>query len=389
MQNHRLGFLRSAVGALALRHYHAAREIASVFASTPRVFTLVWEVGRGRVIALCCMALAQGLVPLGRAWLLKAIVDEVVAAARGDGRGVVGRLIGLAVAQFALSVSETFIGVARSHVQQVLTDAVAHQVRLRVLRKSTSLELVFFETPCFYDRLRTVQQLGTEPVHLVAGGVLELGRNAIVLISMLGLLWSFHPLLVLAIAFAAVPQLVAQVHYGRSSWKLAHRQAPLSRQESYLASVMTDKVHAKEVRMHALGAYLLARYSEVALRLIRQSWEFHKRQRLLSSALALLGHATSSAAYLYVLLQAAGQRITLGDLTLYGAAVVQAQGTLVSFLAGLGSVYQTNLRVGDLFQFLDLRVGRASERPARKVPCPLRQGLEFVNVSFSYPVITP
>src|SRR5688500_7340096 len=199
------------------------------------------------------------------------------------------------------------------------------------------------------------------------------------------LLFRFHPLLPIAITVLSLPNLAPQMYYGRWGWRLNHALAPLYRKQSYFAGVMTSDQQAKEIRVYGLGDHLLGRYVEAALETMRANWDFRGRQRRASSLLTLLSSAMSSAAYLFAVLQAAAGRITLGDLTLYTSAVSQSQNALSSILTGISSIYETNLQVEDLFTFLDFEPKIVSGLRARKVPRPIKEGIEFRDVSFRYP----
>lgn len=366
------------------------QETLRVFASTPRVVALVWRASPGHVGVLAALTVVQGLLPSAGVWVAKLVVDSVVAAVTSGGnpdalRGVAG----LVALQFGLSVVGLGLGHAASILQQALSDVVGHRMNIQVLARANALDLAYFETPEFYHKLRNAQRLGSQPVQLVTGGLLQLARNVIVIVSMVALLARFHPLLPLAVLLASLPHLLAQMYYGRFGWRLMHRQAPLHRKQGYLTSVMTGDQHAKEIRLFGLGDHLLGRYIEVALETMRQNWDFRSRQRRTSSLLSLLSTAATSGAYLYIVLQAATGRISLGDLTLYSAAVGQAQNTLMSLLNGVTSVYETNLQVDDLFTFLDFQPKVLSGPRRLKVPIPLRHGVVFRDVSFAYPFSMP
>jgi len=366
------------------------RETVRVFASTPRVLALVWQASPKRVAALAGLTVLQGLQPTANVWLSKLVVDGVVAAVRSGGDpDLLRHVMWLVALQFVLSAVGIALGHAASFVQQALTDVVGHRMNVRVLAKANALDLAHFETPEFYDTLRNAQRLGSQPVQLVTGGLLQLVRNAIVLISMIALLARFHVLLPVVVLVASLPHLLAQMYYGRFGWRLMHRQAPLYRKQGYLGSVMTGDQHAKEIRLFGLGDHLLGRYVEMALEVMRQNWDFRTRQRRTSSLLSLTSTAVTSGAYLYIVLRAAAGRISLGDLTLYSSAVSQAQNTLLNLLNGISSVYETNLQVDDLFTFLDFQPKIVSGPRRLKVPVPIRKGVEFRDVHFSYPPSAP
>jgi len=364
-----------------------SKETLRIFASTPRVLGMVWHASPGRVATLAVLTVVQGLLPTATIWVAKLVVDGVVAAVTSGGNpeaiAVVVRYVGW---QFVLGAAQIGLGHVSSIVQQRLSDVVGHQLSVQVLARANALDLAHFETPEFYDRLRNAQRLGSQPVNLVTGGLLQLARNAIVLVSMVALLARFHPALPLIIVLAALPSLLSQMYYGRFGWQLMHRQASMYRKQNYLASVMTSDSHAKEIRLFGLGDHLLGRYVETTQEVLRQDWDFRSRRRRSQSLLSLLSTSVGTGAYLYAVLQAAAGRISLGDLTLYSGAVSQTQNTLQQLLTGISSIYETNLQVDDLFTYLDFKPVVVSGPRLVKVPRPLQHGVEFRNVTFTYPL---
>ncbi|HET7770919.1 MAG TPA: hypothetical protein VFN74_19250, partial [Chloroflexota bacterium] len=240
-----------------------AAETARIYAGTPRVLALVWRASPGRVTTLALLTLIQGLLPTASVWVNKLIVDTVVAAiAAGGDPDVVQSLVTLVGLQFVLLATGAALNHVAGFVQQSLSDLVSHQLSVRVFAKANTLDLTYFETPEFYDRLRNAQRLGSQPVQLVTGGLLQLVRQTIVFASMMTLLFRFHPLLPLAITLASLPNLATQMYYGRWGWRLNHALAPLYRRQSYFAGVMTSDQQAKETRVYGLGDHLLGRYVE-------------------------------------------------------------------------------------------------------------------------------
>jgi ATP-binding cassette subfamily B protein len=75
----------------------------------------------------------------------------------------------------------------------------------------------------------------------------------------------------------------------------------------------------------------------------------------------------------------------LGGLTLYYQAFQRGQGQLQSIFSSMVGLYEHNLYLADLEEFLTLerRVGEP-ERPV-PVPRPMQQGIAFDQVSFKYP----
>lgn len=87
----------------------------------------------------------------------------------------------------------------------------------------------------------------------------------------------------------------------------------------------------------------------------------------------------------YVALQAIARRLTLGDLTLYTQAVGNVQSSFQGILGGISSLYEGGLYLNNLFEFLDYEPKIRDRPDAVPLVFPLREGIEFRDVSFTYP----
>jgi ATP-binding cassette subfamily B protein len=85
---------------------------------------------------------------------------------------------------------------------------------------------------------------------------------------------------------------------------------------------------------------------------------------------------------------AAVGRLTLGDMTMYVIAFRQGQQAFQATLGSIGLIYEHNLYMANLFEFLTIEPRRprlrAVERASSAVAVPAR-GIQFVDVGFRYP----
>jgi ATP-binding cassette subfamily B protein len=80
--------------------------------------------------------------------------------------------------------------------------------------------------------------------------------------------------------------------------------------------------------------------------------------------------------------------ITLGDLVMYYQAFQRGQGFLQEVLSGLAGLYEDNLFLSNLYEFLNLKNKVKDPSPADPVPRPLKTGIVFDQVGFQYPTGT-
>jgi ATP-binding cassette subfamily B protein len=77
-------------------------------------------------------------------------------------------------------------------------------------------------------------------------------------------------------------------------------------------------------------------------------------------------------------------KISLGDMTLYLSIFRQGQSTFQAILSAVGSIYQNNLFMANLFDFLGLKPAMSIAVQRQRLPLPLRTGIEFRGVGFRY-----
>jgi ATP-binding cassette subfamily B protein len=166
------------------------------------------------------------------------------------------------------------------------------------------------------------------------------------------------------------------------------RQSPERRQMYYFNRVMSVDDFNKEVKLFNLGDFFIRRYHFLAEKFYEENKSVLTRRYLAGFFWTALTVAANSGIYLYVALQAVTRRITLGGLTLYTQSAIQTGQSFQGVLDGISNMYENNLFVNTLFEFLEYQPKIVSpENPYPVEPAPGTKGLdiEFRNVSFTYP----
>jgi ATP-binding cassette subfamily B protein len=161
----------------------------------------------------------------------------------------------------------------------------------------------------------------------------------------------------------------------------------------YLEYVLANDEHAKEVKLFGLGPLFLGRYKELAERFHREDSRLATRRSIVTHLLSLVATFTFYGAYASMAILAAVGRLTLGNMTLYVLAFRNGQQAFQSILGGIGSIYEHNLYMSNLFAYLDDTAKTAiGGSVARRGPGPddvpavrMEHGIRLENVSFRYP----
>ncbi len=357
------------------------RGFFGVFRYSRRALELVWSTNRALTVALALLTLLAGILPASVAYVGALIVDAVVAAMRslGGARHVVQlvALEGLLVAAIAAAQR------GLSLCQSLLRAQLGQRVNVMILEKALTLELQHFEDSEFYDKLtRARREASTRPLSLVTR-TFGLVQNAISLASYAALLAHFSPWAVAVLLCAGMPAFVAEAKFSGDAFRLFRWRSPETRMQIYLETVIAREDHAKEVMLFGLGPRLLERYRDIFRRLYAEDRALTVRRDAWGFALGLIGTAALYGAYAWIAITAVARLITLGQMTMYVALFRQGQSAVSAMLAAVGGMYEDNLYLSTLYEYLEEHVPRPSGTVLRG-PHP-QDGVRFEDVSFSYP----
>jgi ATP-binding cassette subfamily B protein len=317
------------------------------------------------------------------AYIAKLLLDAVVAAVQGHGSTT--RIVEITAFQLGV-FTFTAISTALTNVaQQLLQERMTLSIRHQVMAHSAELDLAFFEGSGSYDMLRQAsQEAPGRPVSMMTSA-LGLIRTGITFASMVVLLVSVSPILAAVALLAPIPAFISQSKYGSRAFMLALLVSPIRRRMDYLSSLVTTDTYAKETKLFGLGPYLVDRFQRLGQTYYARERKLTTTRNLVGTAWSLLSTVAGSAIALYIALEAVAGRLTIGDLALYTSAATAVQTSVQGLFTGFSGMYENNLYLDTLYQFLDTKPRITGPAQARPLPQRVHGHVEFRDVSFSYP----
>ena len=358
------------------------RGFLGVFRYSRRALELVWTTSKPLSIALGLLTLFAGALPAGIAWVGAQIVDAVVAAARAAD-GDVRRVLELVALEGLIVAGTAAAQRGISLCQSLLRAQLGQRVNVMILDKALTLSLAQFEDSEFYDKLtRARREASSRPLSLVMR-TFGLAQNGVSLISYGVLLVKFSPWAVAVLVLAGLPAFIAETKFSGDAFRLFRWRSPETRMQLYLETVIAREDHVKEVKLFGLGPRLLARYRAIFEKLYREDRALTIRRDVWGFALGLIGTLAFYGAYGWIAITAVAGAITLGQMTMYLLLFRQGQGAVAAGLSAVGGLYEDNLYLSTLYDYLETPVaehgGSASAGPKPT------DGVRFEHVSFSYP----
>lgn len=361
--------------------------VLGTFAHTPRTMGLVWRSSRTGTTLLAAMTLVSAGLPVAIAWIGKLIVDAVVAAnaaAPGPAReAALAAVLRFVLLELGLVAAASMVERVLGLVRQLCGSRLGIDINVMILEKALTLDLRHFEDPDFYDKLtRARREASSRPLSLVQENFL-LVRNLLTLAGYAALLVRFSPLAVLGLLGAAIPAFVAEARFSGAAFRLRNWRSPEARKLAYLEYVIANDEHAKEVKLFGLGRMLLDRYRRLAETFFGEDRRLAVRRTTWAFLLSLIATGAFYGCYLVIALAAASGRLSLGNMTLYVVAFRQGQLAFQSILTALGGMYEDNLYMSNLFEYLGIATGARAAIPPYAVRA--EEGIRFEGVGFRYP----
>jgi ATP-binding cassette subfamily B protein len=351
----------------------------SLTATLGTALRVAWQADRGAFAGRLAVTVLSGLAPVTAAWLLRSILDDLTVSGQPRG-GLLAATISLGVVGAGLALlpnagqylSARSTRATQRHTTTELFTAVNRLAGLRRL-----------EDPGFYDRLNVAQQAGSSAPGQIFGNGVIIVQAFLTLAGFLVTLAVLNPVIAAVVLLAGIPAVYSELAISRRRAALMSGLSHSQRRQSFYANLLTDYAAAKEIRLFGLGAFFMHRMLAELRSIQRANERVDRREFVVYAGLASLSTAIAAIGLLWVVFAAAAGRLTVGDVSIFVAALGSVTSTLSGIIASAAMTYQA------LLTFRSYRAvvaeGPDLAKPVTAVPPPaLRHGIELDDVWFRY-----
>jgi len=363
------------------------REIRRNVTTIVRGVALVRRAAGGWTLLWALLLLTQGLLPAALVYLTKVSVDLLTPVVSNP--SLVSTVVFTGWPVFALipllwiagQVAATLI----IRVRMMQSELVQDHIHSLIHEKSIALDMAFFDAPASYDLLHRARvDAISQPLALLEslGALVQSCITLCALALLLAAYTVWFPLLLVATALPGL-WVVGRHVIKEHRWRIAHTVH--ERRARYYDMILTDQKFAAEVRLFDLGGYHRAAFRTIRAGLRQGRFELSRsemRAELTAGAVSWTGATAGMAWMLFKVIKGAAR---LGDLVLCYQSFLQGQKLMRSLFESAGRMYRCSLFLENLFEFLEVERLLTSPSVPVSVPCPIREGIRFENVSFGYP----
>jgi len=351
-----------------------------------RAVALAWASAPGWMAVNLALVVLQGLLPLASVYVLKLLVDTVVAGLSSPDRSAALRQVLLwIVVAGGVALLAALVRALGGLASQAQSEALADHAADMLHGRSVAVDLEYYESADYYRALHRAQQEAPHRAGHIVTGLAGVGQGVIGLVGIVGLLLVMDWPIAVVLFVAGLPSLVVKVVFARKAYAWQRRVTDLERKSMYFHWILTGPEHAKETRLFGLGPLFKERFRELRRQLREERLGLGRARALADFGSVAVAVVAIFGALVWIASRALGGAITIGDWVLYYQALQRGQGFFQDLLGGLGGLYEDSLFLANFDEFLALEPGITD--PVRPVPVParMREGIRFEHVSFTYP----
>ena len=348
--------------------------------------SFVWQSSPSLALGSIVVRVIQGLLPLAVLYLTKLLVDTVTEGLKTPSAEASLTRITIILAGLAgVAVASAMLTVVASVISRIHAQVVTDHMHALLQAKSVEVDLEYYENARYQDTLHRAQQEAPYRPTSILNALLQFGQDAISLLAMAGILWWLHWGVIPVLMLTAIPYFFVRLQQSNRLFTWERERTPLERKAWYVNTLLTQATAAKEIRLFDLGPRLRQWFQDARSVLCRERIALERRWGLAGLVSQIVGVAGVFVVYSFVALRTYHGLLTVGDLVMYFLAVQRASG----FLEGLGwsvsSLYESNLFLTTLHEFLGIQSRLSESAHPKRFPQPIKQGITFDHVSFQYP----
>lgn len=347
---------------------------------------LVWQSASGLTLANAGCILLQGPLPLLSLYVLKRVIDAVTTGVVSPDQSGALKTIGFSLTALAsVKLVENLVSLLARLVNEAQSQVVTDYVQDRLHAKSIEVDLSYYEQAEYYNTLHRAQQEGSfRPISII-NNLIQLGCNGLSLLAMLGLVSTLHWGGVIILFVTILPQVWPRVSYAQRHHQWQRERTATTRESWYVHWILTSKEHAKELRIFGIGDVFRQRFRKVQQQLRREKFHLIARHAIREFGAQMLTMLIMFSAYALLLYRTMHGMMTPGDLIMYYQAFQRGQSFLRGGLRNLSQLYEDNLFLSHLYEFLDLVPIVRNPTCPIPFPTPIRRSIVFDHVNFRYP----
>lgn len=326
------------------------------------------------------LSIINGVFPIATLLLSQRIINEIQLLKRPF-----SILLQLIIIYFAISGIGTILQNINGYVLSKLNNILQYGINKIIIEKCSKLSLETLERTETYDTIaRLEQDIATKPYQTLQA-IMSIFSNGVsaVLASVIIISWNVWVEIILLII--SISMFMGEIFIGNKEFIMKYKRSDKERESWYYSYLLTHDTAFKEIKSYGLKNHFINKYIELSNIFISQSNQIEKFKTILNISIALIQDVFSLVTMIMAIHAAYIGSIMIGTAMSFLNAINMVQGSTNALASGIYTIYNSNLYIRLLEEFLDDSDGEEELDSDTKLSVERISSLELSGVGYDYP----
>lgn len=238
-------------------------------------------------------------------------------------------------------------------------------INIMILEKSGTLSYQSYENTEAYDKIQRAQS--SNKIFAFFSYLLTIMQLIITFGSYLIILSSWRWWVIFFIFTTAFINTFLLNRINRFRYEMLRARTEKEREKWYYNFLLTNDIAFKEIRTYNLAEFFIQKYKKIYDYFLKEDRLYLKKSSKVNFVVSMLDEICVGGTFLIIILDAYQGRILLGDSIAYINVTNNIKSTVKQLLLQISAIYNDNLYINQLFEFLDMPEERISLLPEKEL----------------------
>jgi len=355
-----------------------------------QIVKLSWQVSPKLLVLTILTNTIVGLLIYPTLRLEKAFIDGLIQNVGADFWGTAGKMIILILfLRFIVGLGQDIFSRISNHFRVMMSRIFSTYLMALVAKKNVELDLKMIDDPEFQDKIMKIRR---ESGQRGWGMIWPLADTPMVLAGLLStvvIIFSFNPLVTLAILFLSIPVFWIDAKFIKEEYEYHTKSSPLHRIAGWLEHYLLTPRNILEIKLQRLGQPFFKRMMETYNKIFSDRLDLEKRKTTWGIVGSIPQNIFLLVVGIYFAFFVFVKKLTVGSAEMLLRAISSFRQNLTELVRNFFELYENYLYVSDLVWLLSLEPELRVDEKGKKLAKKINQGIEFKNVWFRYSDKTP
>ena len=354
------------------------KDVVKAVKMIPKTIKLIKQVHKKSFFIIIFLSIILGICPIftlvGSQYLLNMITTKDF-----------NRVLAAFIFYICANLFSDTIGSIMEYYQNKFQTLINYKLNYKIMNKCIKLSLKDFEDSETYDKLQRVQSETSYRPYQVFLSILNLITSMVTLFSSVSIIINWKPWVLLILVLIPITFSVYFFKIGQREFNINWERATDKRKSWYLSYLVTRDNTFKEIKSYGIGQYVLNKFDSINSKFVKQDIKLFKKRSIFTFIFEFVQQACTSIILFIIIYSALIGEILIGNVVGFINALNLIQNNCKEMLNTVYTLYENNLYISQLFQFLDLEEENFNIENKELKNISDIETLDIKNLTFKYP----